>query len=267
MRTNSSKKDKPTSVLVVAPERPNVLASKKVKCGQCLYFRGRHPKFKSDCQDIFSVEKSTVACVDFEYRINAHHYRKDLRILHFLEMASRYEGAQDLASEVKSLTGRVFSRSEIRSGKSKSLARVREVLFRSKDTSALVSFFDEVQRYRDRVSEIQSQAIEWKGDIDLLWREAESYLYSRYVEVTRLKPEGLRISTTRSILSEVYSCMVRVDALSDQCDAALKNLSAEHNALMEIQACARSPVLVSSIPKSQRKIRGDYIARKADRTL
>ncbi len=220
----------------------------KTRCGRCVYFRHAHPKWKSDCKDVFQVEKSTQACIDFELVIDPEHYKKHPDIRKYLELAEQFEMVVLLQEEVRSLSGRVFQKSQVRAGETKVLHPVRAVLRKENDTTALVAFFEQVQNIRDRVSEILSLTIASQGRLELILQPAESFLYTRFPEVKALKPEAVRISTVRAILSELHAAKTNLSTLHSQCEWAIKNSQAEHQALVEIQISTRSPV---SMPHSR----------------
>lgn len=250
--------DKEKSDILDRPE----LVRGKTQCGNCIHLRGMHPKLLSACKDVYDITSSSRACKDFVINTKPGRYRTHPAVIRYNRIpAIRFDEIPELMEEVKSLAGTVFSRSHTRAGEKVELQRVKEVLRKEKDTSALIPFFEEVQRYRDRVSEIQSLSIMWQGEITIISEEAEAFVLGRFQELRALKPEAVRKATIRSILSEIYTLRIRVDSLHKQCDAALRNFYAQHNALMEIQVSARTPVAIPKSAISDRKVLGEVIPR------
>ena len=244
-----------------AVERPELVKG-KTQCGNCIYLRGMHPKLLSACKDVYKVKPGSRACKDFVINTKPARYRSHPAISRYNSIPlTRFDNIPCLMEEVKSLAGSVFSKSQTRAGKKIELQRVKEVLRKEQDTSALIPFYEEVQRNRDRVSEIQSLSIMWQGEVTIITEEAEAFILGTFQELRILKPEAVRKATLRSILSEVYTLRVRVDSLHRQCDAALRNFYAQHNALMEIQISARTPVAIPKAALSERRVLGDVIPR------
>lgn len=249
----------------MSEERPPLIKG-KTKCGRCSYFKGMHPKLLSSCSDVYDIDRKSTACEQFTVNVDPEYYRRNPSILKYNGIASdKYEEVHLLIEEVRGLAGSVFTRSETRSGKKEELRRVREVLRKQSDTSALIPFYEEVQAKRDRVSEIQSLAIQWEGELEIFLDESEAYIMSRFPETRTLKPEAVRKSIVRSILSEVNTSLSRVRTLHKQCDMALRNFSAQHNALIEIGVSARTPVNIPKYAMSEMKREGSFINRKKGR--
>lgn len=245
------------------PERPPLVSGKKTKCGRCVYFRSHHPKLQGDCRDVYGVKSKTRACEDFTLDVNPSYYRGHPAVKKYNEIAEdRYEEVPLLVEEVRNKAGSTFTRSQTRAGKKKELRRVLEVLKKEEDTSALIPFLEEVQANRDRVSEIQSRAIQWHGEIEEIVKDAESFLISKFPEIRGLKPEAVRKSIMHAILAQVYHTKARIESLHNQCDAALRNFYAQHNALIEIQVSARSPVNIPGYSLSKMKEEGKSPIRR-----
>jgi len=245
--------------------RPEEVAGTAI-CGRCIFYSALHPATMGPCKDTFSVTRTTRACVDFEIDVDPSYYRRISAVKKYNLLAGPYlEQLGDLIEEVQSLAGRVFSRAQTRAGNKRTMAPVLEVLRKHKDTSALIPFLEEVQRYRDRVSEIQSMAINWAGEIGVIREKAESYMYSKFSETRTVKPEAIRKATISSVLAELQEAHDRVDVLLKQCDAALRNFSAQHNALIEIQVSARTPVAIPKVALSELKADDSPILRGKSR--
>lgn len=221
-----------------------------------------HPKTKGMCIDVWKVKAKSTACVDYEHHIDPDVYRCDDRVLAYNSMPNcNIDDIHVWQNEIVSLSGNVFQRSVIRDGKNARIAPIRAVLRRDIDTSGLIPFFEEVQRYRDRVTEIFSMVLARQGQNDLAIQTAEAHISSTFPELRLIKPEAVRQSIMKSILHELYVVKNVLETVHVQCENALRNITAEHHALVEIQVSARSPV---NIPKSliEGKESGEFIPRK-----
>lgn len=242
--------------------RPKTLANTATKCGSCIYFRMIHPKTKGICTDVWKVKHKSTACIDYEHHIDPDTYRSDSRVQVYNNMpCCNTDDVHTWQDEVRSLSGNVFQRSVIRDGTNTRIAPIRAVLRRDTDTSILIPFFEEVQRYRDRVTEIFSMVLARQGQVDLAIQTAEGHISTIFPELRQIKPEAIRQSVMRSIIQELYAVKSVLDTVHVQCENAIRNITAEHHALVEIQVSARSPV---NIPKSviEEKESGKYIPRK-----
>ena len=207
------------------------------RCGRCVFLRSYHKKFFGECATVFSVTGDSIACKEFKLNITAKPYRADTTIKRYNRIArQRFSILLEWEEDIKALTSKAIDWSEDE--------HVLELL--KGNRQAALPLFVKVQKRHTWATVMKADIDEKAESIGILHSRSMLYLYENFPELQTLSPAAVRNAIVGAIFSDIISKVSLAKRLSSACYALVRNASAGHNTLLEMQATILGPTAVAA---------------------
>ena len=210
----------------------------KFCCGQCKWFVLSKGRSSRTCRMQLGVDAKTPSCKDFEPRgpglKTIDELKNDPFVDRIREILNQKKLHVDpaLFHEVKSyLVFRKETHDEIE-------RPVPERIDSVKDLQCLEGFFEEVQAYRDRVTEILMDLAVIHRRLKNLWLYSNAWCNEQPAITEGLRTADQREAAISLILKPLHDRYSYVKMFQKVCELADKNLASSHFALKELKETA-----------------------------